>query len=68
MEENMIFYPNKYIKTIEEITIEFLQKNKIKALILDVDNTLVNYKKEMRSGRKKSGTHFFMINYSQKEG
>ena len=29
----MIFYPNKYIKTIEEITIEFLQKNKIKALI-----------------------------------
>ena len=43
----MIFYPNKYIKTIEEITIEFLQKNKIKALILDVDNTLVNYKKEM---------------------
>ena len=43
----MIFYPNKYIKTIEEITIELLQKNKIKALILDVDNTLVNYNKEM---------------------
>ena len=39
----MLFYPNKYVNKIEEITIELLQKNKIKALILDVDNTLVNY-------------------------
>ena len=30
----MLFYPKKYINRIEEITIEFLQKNKIKALIL----------------------------------
>ena len=43
----MLFYPKKYINRIEEITIEFLQKNKIKALILDMDNTLINYKKEM---------------------
>ena len=43
----MLFYPNKYVNRIEEITIELLQKNKIKALILDVDNTLVNYNKEM---------------------
>ena len=43
----MLFYPNKYVNKIEEITIELLQKNKIKALILDVDNTLVNYNKEM---------------------
>lgn len=42
-----LFLPNKYVNKIEEITIDFLQKNKIKALILDVDNTLVNYKKEM---------------------
>ena len=35
----MLFYPNKYVNKIEEITIELLQKNKIKALILDVDNT-----------------------------
>ena len=43
----MLFYPKKYFKKIQNITIEFLQKNKIKALILDVDNTLINYKKEM---------------------
>lgn len=40
-------YPNVYFDKIEKITIEFLQKNKIKALILDMDNTLINYKKEM---------------------
>lgn len=40
-------YPNVYFDKIEKITIEFLQKNKIKALILDMDNTLIDYKKEM---------------------
>ena len=43
----MLLYPNEYFDKIEKITIEYLQKNKIKALILDMDNTLINYKKEM---------------------
>ena len=43
----MIFYPNAYFNKVEEITIEFLQKNKIKALILDVDNTLIDYNKKL---------------------
>lgn len=43
----MLIYPNTYLKNVEEITIEFLQKNKIKALILDVDNTLIDYEKNM---------------------
>lgn len=43
----MLRYPNAYLKSVEEITIEFLQKNKIKALILDVDNTLIDYEKNM---------------------
>lgn len=43
----MILYPNAYFKKVEEITIEFLQKNKIKVLILDVDNTLIDYKKNL---------------------
>lgn len=43
----MFIYPNEYFSKIEDIDIEFLQKNKIKALILDMDNTLINYKKEM---------------------
>lgn len=43
----MNIYPNAYFKKVEEITIEFLNKNKIKALLLDVDNTLVDYSKKM---------------------
>lgn len=43
----MIFYPNAYFNKVEEITIEFLNKNKIKALILDVDNTLIDYNKNL---------------------
>ena len=39
--------PNAYFKKVEEITIEFLQKNKIKALILDIDNTLIDYKENL---------------------
>ena len=43
----MNIYPNAYFKRVEEITIEFLNKHKIKALLLDVDNTLVDYSKKM---------------------
>lgn len=39
----MILYPNAYFKKIEEITIQFLKKQNIKLLILDVDNTLIDY-------------------------
>jgi len=43
----MIVYPNAYFNKVEEITIEFLKLNKIKVLILDVDNTLIDYKKNL---------------------
>ena len=43
----MLFYPDLYLKKVEDITIETLQKNKIKALILDVDNTLIDYNKNL---------------------
>ena len=43
----MILYPNAYFKKVQEITIEFLNKNKIKALVLDVDNTLIDYDKNL---------------------
>ena len=42
-----IIYPNAYLKNVKEITIGFLLKNKIKALILDVDNTLIDYYKNL---------------------
>ena len=40
-------YPNLYLKKVEDITIEMLIKNKIKLLILDVDNTLIDYNKNL---------------------
>lgn len=43
----MIFYPNDYLKSVTEITNEYLTKNNIKALILDVDNTLIDYDKNL---------------------
>lgn len=43
----MSIYPNAYLKKVEDITIQFLIKNKIKALILDVDNTLIDRKKNL---------------------
>ena len=48
----MLIYPNIYIKKVEEITIEMLQKNKIKALILDIDNTLIDYEENMEESVK----------------
>lgn len=49
----MFIYPKAYFHKVEEITIEFLQKNKIKALILDVDNTLIDYQKNLSKSVEK---------------
>ncbi len=42
-----MIYPDEYFNKIENITIEYLQKHKIKALILDMDNTLIDNKEKM---------------------
>ena len=38
-----ILYPKAYFNSVIDITIEFLEQNKIKGLILDVDNTCLLY-------------------------
>ena len=43
----MILYPKAHFNNVREINIDFLQKNNIKALILDVDNTLIDYDKNL---------------------
>ncbi len=48
----MIFYPKLYIENVQKIKIDYLKQNKIKALILDVDNTLVDFYKKMPEGTK----------------
>lgn len=49
----MVLYPNKYFDKIIDIDIQFLIKNNIKALILDVDNTLIDIEKNMIEGLEK---------------
>lgn len=46
----MILYPKYYCKKITDINIEFLKANNIKALILDVDNTLIDINKNFIEG------------------
>lgn len=46
----MILYPKAYLNNVKEITIEFLKENNIKALILDVDNTLIDFYKNIPEG------------------
>ena len=43
----MILYPNLYCKNVMAITMDILQKNNIKGLILDVDNTLIDIDRNM---------------------
>lgn len=49
----MKIYPNAYLEKVEDITIEFLMKNKIKGLILDVDNTLIDYYENLSEDKVK---------------
>lgn len=46
----MILYPKHYCQRITDINIDFLKKNNIKALILDVDNTLIDMDKKFVEG------------------
>jgi len=48
----MILYPKIYLESVKEIDIDFLNKNNIKALILDVDNTILDFDKRIPQGIK----------------
>lgn len=48
----MILYPNIYLNNVKEITIELLNKNNIKGILLDVDNTLIDFNHKMLEGVK----------------
>ena len=48
----MKVYPDLYLTNIKEITLELLKEKNIKGLILDVDNTLIDYDKNLLEGAK----------------
>lgn len=49
----MILYPNIYLKNVTEFNLEMAKNNGIKGIILDVDNTLIDYYKNMPAGIEK---------------
>lgn len=48
----MILYPNIYLNNVKEITIDLLKKNNIKGILLDVDNTLIDFNLKILEGSK----------------
>lgn len=67
----MFLYPNTYLESVKEINISFLKENKIKALILDVDNTILDFDKNIPEGiekwcedLKKQGIKFCILSNS----
>lgn len=70
----MFLYPKAYFESVKEITIDFLNKNNIKALILDVDNTILDFDKKLLEGvqewcenLKKQGIQFCILSNSNKQ-
>ncbi|MCI9017084.1 MAG: YqeG family HAD IIIA-type phosphatase [Clostridia bacterium] len=70
----MIFYPKIYLKNVKQIPISLLKKNKIKGIILDVDNTLIDYYENLIAGvdkwcidLKNQGIKFCIASNSNKE-
>ena len=71
----MLIHPDAYLKNVQEITIEFLNKNDIKALILDVDNTLIDYYKNLSDEvinwakeLKNQGIKMYILSNTNKKG
>ena len=48
----MILYPDIYLTNVKEITVELLHKNNNKGLLLDVDNTLIDFELKILEGSK----------------
>lgn len=43
----MMIYPKVYLENVTKITLKFLKENNIKAIILDIDNTLIDFNKNL---------------------
>ena len=48
----MLLEPNLYLNSVKDITVDILRENKIKGLILDVDNTLIDFNENILVGVK----------------
>ena len=46
----MKLYPNLYLPNVTKITYEMLEEHQIKGMLLDVDNTLIDYDRNLLDG------------------
>ena len=46
----MFLYPKTYLESVKEIKYSFLKENNINALILDVDNTILDFDRKIPDG------------------
>ncbi len=49
----MIVYPDYYCDKVTDVTLDLLEKNQIKGILLDVDNTLIDFDRNLLDGAKK---------------
>lgn len=70
----MKIYPDIYVNNVTKISLDILEKHNIKGLILDVDNTLINYDRKILEGSvewceklKEKGIKFCIVSNSNKE-
>lgn len=68
-----MLYPKEYLNNVTEITTAFLEKNDLKGVILDVDNTLIDFNKKLLDGvedwiklQKQNGVKFCIVSNSNK--
>ena len=70
----MILYPKQHFNNVREIKIDFLKENQINALILDVDNTLIDFDKNLAEETikwaedlKEQGIKLYILSNSNKK-
>lgn len=70
----MIIYPKMYLENVTYVTEEMLIKNNIKGIILDVDNTLIYYNRQLLENidiwcenLKEKGIKFCIVSNSNKK-
>lgn len=68
-----MLYPKEYLNNVTEITTDFLNQNQLKGVILDVDNTLIDFNKKLLDGveewikeLKENGIKFCIVSNSNK--
>ena len=69
----MLIYPDLYCDNVRTINIEFLREHRIQGLILDVDNTLIDFDRKFEEGTvewvqalKQAGIKFCIVSNTNK--